>query len=146
MDDMREANGNLWDFYEQPNAVVCITTNGTVKNNGEVVMGRGCAREAKDKFPHVPRFLGRWIKRHGNVPAYFVGSRLMTFPVKHNWWEQADLALIEQSAKALADKANRVGLTFYLPRPGCGNGRLTWDEVRPVIEPILPDNVVVISF
>lgn len=40
---MREITGNLWDYYEKPGYVVCITTNGVVNAKGRAVMGRGCA-------------------------------------------------------------------------------------------------------
>ena len=41
---MREVVGNLWTY---PADIRVITTNGTVKNDGTCVMGRGCAAEAK---------------------------------------------------------------------------------------------------
>jgi len=37
---MKELRGNL---FHTPCDVICITTNGFVKRNGEAVMGRGCA-------------------------------------------------------------------------------------------------------
>jgi len=36
--------------------------------------------------------------------------------------------------------------TVVLPRPGCGNGQLDWSDVHPVIAPILPDSVHVITY
>lgn len=145
---MREARGNLWDFYKQPNAVVCITTNGFVKQNGECVMGRGCAREASIKFPGLAKRLGDMIKTVGNVLHTFNDERLITFPVKHVWWKPADFELIKQSAEALATEASEhPAMIFYLPRPGCGNGGRNWEtEVKPILESVgLPDNVVVVS-
>jgi len=32
-----------------------------------------------------------------------------------------------------------------LPRPGCGNGHRTWEEVKPLLDG-LPDNVWVITW
>jgi hypothetical protein len=26
---------------------------------------------------------------------------------------------------------------IYLPRPGCGNGRLNWEDVKKILSPIL---------
>lgn len=139
---MREIIGQLWDFYGKLNTVVCITTNGTVRQDGAAVMGRGCALEASERFPEFRMALGHHIKRNGNVPMRLEGEMLITFPVKHNWFEAADLALIQKSAQWLAgcDPA----YTYVLPRPGCGNGRLQWRDVHPLIE-FLPDNVWVIS-
>jgi len=148
---MKEIKGELWDFYGKPGCVVCITTNGTIKKDGTIVMGRGCAREAKDRDPLLPFTLGWHVKETGNKPLLIVVSGtsnglVCSFPVKHNWWEQADLSLIKESAHRLMDiiESSPEPRTFILPRPGCGNGKLTWEQVKPVLE-FLPDNVWVIS-
>jgi hypothetical protein len=145
---MQELDGNLWDFYGLSNQhIACITTNGFVKNNGECVMGRGCAREARDKFPGFAKFLGDTIKQLGNKVHLFGTPRLCSFPTKHVWWEKSDLGLIKKSARELANIAQAApDNIFYLPRPGCGNGQLRWEDVRPVIASILPDNVVVVNY
>lgn len=137
---MIESAEDIWKFYGQPGHVVCITTNGFVKKNGLAVMGRGCAAEAARLFPQFPALLGFHITQHGNVAMRVPGKPILTFPVKHNWWEKADLALIKKSVEFLSgcDRA----YTFHLPRPGCGNGRLSWEDVKPLLES-LPDNVVV---
>lgn len=144
---MKEAQGDLWNFAESPNAVICITTNGMVKKNGECVMGRGCAQEAKRRFPGLPEKLGQMIKEFGNV-VHELAPNLISFPVKHNWWEDADLKLIELSAINLNKLARlNPAKVFYLPRPGCGNGRRDWEvEVKPLIQLLLPDNVIVITY
>lgn len=144
---MREAQGDLWNFAESSDAIICITTNGTVKKNGECVMGRGCAKEASRKFPDLPKRLGQLINASGNV-IHKLAPNIISFPVKHNWWEEADLKLITRSAMELAAIAQRhPNKIFYLPRPGCGNGKRDWEvEVRPLIKNILPDNAVVITY
>ena len=144
---MLEIKGNLWNYYGQPNVVVCITTNGFIKKNGEAVMGRGCALEATRLYPELPKLLGDHLKSMGNFPHLFEFERggLISFPVKHNWWENADLNLIQLSAGYLSGLAGiKSNTAFILPRPGCGNGHLSWEEVKPVIE-FLPNNVWVIS-
>ena len=146
MDYMIEIIGNLWDFYEVPNRIICITTNGTVKKNGCCVMGRGCASEAAKRIPQLAYLVGQGIKQAGNVMLRFPELKLFTFPVKHNWWEQADLELIRDSARSLEYWAKEEPYTtFILPRPGCGNGKLKWKDVKPVIK-FLPDNVEVITY
>lgn len=143
---MREIKGNLWDYYGKPMHVVCITTNGVVKkSNGECVMGRGCAREAKDKIRGIAKELGDKIKARGNVLHSLDDSKVLAFPVKHRWNEMADLDLIRNSTVQLKDLATKLsGFTFVLPRPGCGNGGRLWREVEPIVKD-LPDNVFVIS-
>ena len=39
---MKEVKGDIWNFYNKGYWIV-IPTNGTVKRNGEAVMGRGVA-------------------------------------------------------------------------------------------------------
>jgi hypothetical protein len=143
---MKEITGNLWDYYGKPLTVVLITTNNYVKGNGHAVMGRGCALEAKKKFPGIARRLGEMLQ-HSKDGLKIVGESLWTFPVKHSWEQPADLELIRKSAAHLGKAArDNPRLTFVLPRPGCGNGRLLWLEVAPILEPLLPDNVWVIDF
>lgn len=136
------------DLWSEPCTGLCITTNGYVKPNGRAVMGRGCALEAKKKFPDIDYTLGRVIKQFGNHvhPLRIDGQKVIySFPVKHNWWEQADIDLIKQSCRELAEFAKGAGhKLILLPRPGCGNGHLRWEYVKPVIEELLPCNVVIV--
>ena len=149
---MKEARGNLWTF---PADAYVITTNGFVKKNGAAVMGRGCAKEALDKFPGIAQVLGKRIQEHGNhISLIWQHPFVISFPVKHNWWEKADIDLIKRSAEELvelvgyADKNSQYYpfQQVVLPRPGCGNGQLNWEDVKPVIEPILDDRYTVITF
>jgi hypothetical protein len=159
---MIEVKGNLWTY---PADVLVITTNGTVKKNGECVMGRGCAKEAKDKCSgwNLAKHLGDLITEKGNHVhfLYSIGQQDMvdvySFPVKHKWMEKADIELIKRSAHELvhemigmpSDKGYLVSETtsvILLPRPGCGNGQLKWEDVKPVLEPILDDRFHVITF
>ena len=59
---MKEITGNLW---RQPQAdLICITTNGYATRAGKAVMGRGCAKQAANKYPEIPKFLGSKHGRH----------------------------------------------------------------------------------
>lgn len=142
---MKEIAGNIWDFY--PGHAIVITTNGNVKKkNGECVMGRGCAKEAKDRFPWIAKELGFRIKRYGNH-VHLLGQGIISFPTKHNWWEDSDISLIERSTQELVAIVNEIGWdSVVLPRPGCSNGRLEWDEVKPVLEKYLDDRFEIITF
>ncbi|MAG39689.1 hypothetical protein CMI41_01855 [Candidatus Pacearchaeota archaeon] len=83
---MIEITGNL---FEQTDAcAIAITTNGFIKRNGEAVMGRGCAAQAKSKWPTISRELATNLNVVGNIPSVlFLPSTLpysvLSFPVKH---------------------------------------------------------------
>lgn len=146
---MIEVTGDLWTY---PADVRVITTNGTVKKNGECVMGRGCAWEAKQKWPELAGALGNAITLLGNYPHQFgpmhYGQIIITFPIKHKWMEKADLKLIEHSACLLVqDFADQhpEWKTIVVPRSGCGNGQLLWEDVKAVLAPILDDRFYVIT-
>ena len=167
---MIEVAGNLWEF---PADVRVITTNGTVKKNGECVMGRGCAAEARQRDATFPALLGHHIKINGNrvgMIGVIGGLPILSFPVKHEWFQKADLDLIQRSALSLAIWAGHAAkdgpLTVVLPRPGCGNGGLHWCNcmeleasgardrtdgghcygIKHVLAPILDDRFHVITF
>lgn len=150
---MLEQTGNLWDLAKLPDILV-ISTNGFVKKNGECVMGRGIAKEAKDRFPSIAKDLGNYILLLGSGVHHlgiYGDYYILSFPVKHNWWEKADPKLIEMSAKQLAYIIDstfdpNLHISIYLPQVGSGNGKLNWDDVKKVISPILDDRFVAVTF
>jgi len=142
---MKEIKENIWYFYNK-GAFVVIPTNGFVKNNGECVMGRGLALQAKTKFPEFAKELGTMIcDCEGQFVFLFKHKRMFTFPVKHKFWEKANLKLIEKSCKELVQLAtvNKIETLIYLPTVGCGNGKLSWEDVKLILEKHLDDKFVV---
>lgn len=146
--------GNMWNFIKKPEYRIFVTTNGTVKQNGAVVMGTGCAKEAKDMFPAIPLFLGellqKWYKENNtNIPPvmWLKDYNLGVFPVKMQWYFKADLKLIEQSAKTLREMAddNKWTEKIVVPWPGCGNGGLKRQQVEPILAKYFDDRFIVIG-
>ena len=111
-------------------------------------MGRGVALQAANKFSGLSRQLAALVRVKGNrvhVLEERKGYRLITFPVKHSWEERADPDLISASAEQLLHLTEvHKSCLFILPRPGCGNGQLDWEEVKPLLIH-LPDNVFVVT-
>jgi hypothetical protein len=160
---MREITGNLW---EVKCAARCITTNGeTLSDNVTAVMGRGVALQAKERYPWLPKRLGKLLRAHGNH-VYDLGRwdkvRIITFPTKRRWRAPSELRLIRESCRELRslilpetglvagmprpkDFPKLVG-DIVLPRPGCGHGNLNYAAVRPILLEELPeDNFVVVT-
>lgn len=151
---MREFNGNILENLMEFDGI-CITSNGTIKNNGACVMGAGIAKAVRDGIPGIDLELGRKIKKNGNVVNALGEIKLITgtvklfsFPVKHNWYETADIKLIEASLIRLNQIVEHYNLyNVALPRPGCGNGKLNWEkDVKPVIENLVSDRIIICSF
>lgn len=143
---MKEEFGDIWEKYDQGYWIV-ITTNGSVKKDGTAVMGRGIALQAKQRFPDIPLRLGRAISEDGNLPVFFPRYRVVTLPVKRVWSEKADLDLIYTSCLRLEQgvlAVFKIKVPIYTVRPGCGNGGLKWEDVKPVIS-FLSDDFVVIE-
>lgn len=138
---LKEFYGDFWEF---PANVHIITTNGFRKKNGNAVMGAGIAKQAAKRYSMLPHLLGEHLRVNGNVPNAFTtpDGIILTFPVKHAWYEKADLRLIEHSARLIRDMIIRNSLyneTFVTVRPGCGNGQLYWQDVRPYLDEIWDD-------
>jgi hypothetical protein len=144
---MKELRADLWEVEAE---LRVITTNGYVNKKGAAVMGRGCALEAKQRYPGIPFILGDMIKARGNHVHIF-GSELevplASFPVKHNWWEKADFTLIERSTMELLELVNRLAIdSIVMPRPGCGNGQLDWSDVKPILQFHLDNRFTVVDY
>jgi hypothetical protein len=114
---MIEVVGNLWTY---PADFRVITTNGATRGDGLAVMGRGCALEAKKRYPKLARLLGERLRARGNHVQFFsdreIGDRLglFTFPVKHRWDQPADLDLIRRSTEEFARQL-LASSTYVLP-------------------------------
>jgi hypothetical protein len=147
---MREEKVNIWDMHKN-NKWICITTNSYVKLNGELVMGRGCAKEARDRFPDIAKRLGTvyYQTRFEKFPPVIIlkDLRIIAFPTKCFFKHPAKLDIIENSCKQLMYNIEARGIKeVYLPRPGCGYGALSWEkEVKPLIATFLDDRVIVVT-
>lgn len=140
---MQYVNGNLWNFH--PASPVCITTNGIIKKNGQLVMGAGIALQAKMQFPNLPYKLANLVRDYGNHVFYLDEENLFSFPTKNDWRDKSDIDLITNSCMQLVGLSTKFGFTqVYLPKPGCANGQLSWPAVDKVISEILDDRFVVV--
>lgn len=150
---MREQFGDWWQMYADAR---CITTNGFIKKDGTGVMGAGTAGQAQMRWPYFPEILGERLKDGGNhvqimeyeEDSLFHGKSVayLMFPVKHVWYEDASLDLIKRSVDELIVLADQheAWQEILLPRPGCGNGNLMWEEVKPLVE-VLDHRFVVVD-
>lgn len=140
---MTETTGDIWDY--RGTAVIAITTNGQVSKSGRAVMGRGVAAQAARLMPSLPERLARCIAERGNH-VHDLGENMVSFPVEHSPYEVPDLQLIARSARELVALADARGWrSIVVPRPGCGGGGLSWNEVRPLLESCFDERFVVIS-
>jgi hypothetical protein len=145
---MREFAGDMWRL--RGDAYV-ITTNFSMRKDGHAVMGRGCALEAKEKWPDVSLLLGALLRTNEHrvhVLRIIRKDRyLISYPVKFFFSERADLDLITVSAEQLRNLAQDLGLkNIVMPRPGCGNGGLRWEEVKLEIGGFLDERFIVCRY
>lgn len=143
---MKIIKDDIWK-YRGNKTPICVTTNGFVKKSGECVMGRGIAHQTKLKFPEFPLLVGEKIRQFGNKVFYFRGYDIITFPVKHNWWNEGSLELIRESATKLLELLDEYKFDeIYLTKPGCHNGKRDWEtEVKPILEEVFKneDRIVI---
>lgn len=133
---------NIFQLPLNPTEVACVTTNGMVKKEVNVLY-------------HVSAKLGTYIKLYGNRcfdlglypaidPVYDRTDsermfHLISFPTKHNWRNNSDIGLIKESCINLLRICDARGiLKCYLPAIGCGCGGLDFQrQVLPVVSEIL---------
>ena len=139
---MRVIVGNIWDYFGEYSSIV-IPTNGSIKRNGAAVMGKGLALQARERFKGIDKILGGLLQSYGEIP-FLLPYNLISFPTKWEWYEKADLKLIAASANILAGMISiyKLGL-IYMPKIGCGNGGLLWEEVEPILEKLNRSVIIV---
>jgi hypothetical protein len=140
---VQEIYGDIWAFQGQ--AVIVITTNGSLTRDGRAVVGRGVARQAATRYPDLPERLGVLLQTGGNH-VHDLGNGLVSFPVEETAWSLPDVSLIARSAKELRSLADlRQWQNIVIPRPGCGGGGLSWPGVRPYLLTAFDHRFIVIS-
>lgn len=126
---------------------ICIPTNGMIKKDGNAVMGKGVALYA-DRQYQLGKKLAEHLVKNGNVPGILANDQnvhIISFPTKNNWADDSDIELIKQSAEHLVKIADENNLkSIYLPKIGCGCGRLDWDAVKSVISDIFDDRFTIV--
>lgn len=133
--------------------IYIFTGNPIIKANGAIVMGRGAAKQVRDSYPGIDQAFGRAVKDNPENSLLFVSVRprsgkaeakiLGWFKVKNHWQQEARLDLIQESVYALTTQAvANPDVTFHMNYPGIGNGKLTEEEVNPLLTQ-LPNNVII---
>ena len=148
-----QSTGSLFCLPQNEHEAAVVTTNGVIRKNGDAVLGKGQALEARKLVPGLEHQLGEYLRRYGNR-AFYMGvhrvgeclTSLVTFPTKHHYRDNSDLDLIAESALQVKEIASKFQLTkVYLPPVGCGLGNLDYEkQVRPVLHQILDDDRFVI--
>lgn len=154
MRQLHLTNSSIFNMPHGPKTAICITTNGIIKKNGEAVMGAGVAKSATKHYQGIARTLANQLRQHGNHVFYLgnynttmCGNHVVfSFPTKHDWKDPSDINLIIQSAHELVQICDKMGIQeCFIPRPGCNNGRLNWNDVCRAIEPILDNRFIIIT-
>jgi len=148
---MQIVKEDLFQAKDLP-VMVVVTTNSMVKGNGALVMGRGAARQVRDKVPGIDIECGQRIvarKEHDTFAAYqdiygFLEVRPWTrpgkggfgiFQVKHHFKSAAQIDLINYSCQTLSQwiRRNEFKCPVRMNFPGIGNGRLGRAKVEPIL-------------
>lgn len=142
---------------------ICVTTNGIVKNDGSLVMGKGIALTFAKIWTTLPKEFGLMVSMYGNRVFHveccydtlngYIHDRarnrlthVFSFPTKYHYADDSCPKLIEQSAKDLVKLTEHYKLKqVFMTRPGCGNGRLDWQNVKPILEKYFDDKYIVVS-
>ena len=126
--------------------IYMFTANSCIKDNGALVMGRGCAKTVRDIYTGVDKLFGKEIEHMSEFNIKFIKWHeqwIGAFQTKVNWQDKSPKRLVLHSTQKLCDVAKkRPQWTFHLPCPAVSNGGMEVDDVLNMIE-ILPDNVIV---
>lgn len=155
---MKIVTGNIWNaFYSGKYDVFLFPSNGVIRNSAPpaLVMGAGVARAVRNSFSGIDIAFAEIIKRRGTqengvwkygvvVSANKWGvstfTRVGAFQSKLDWRDPSSLDILDYSVQRLCDALDMYPWKVMMPFPATGNGKLTQDQVLPVIER-LPDNV-----
>ena len=110
------------------------------------VMGKGIAKEFKDKYPLMYEQYHRMCLNHeiktGEVyPYYENGSvRILNFPTKQHWRSPSKLEYISEGLDFFVEHYEEWKIqSIAFPPLGCGNGGLDWKTIGAIMVKKLQD-------
>lgn len=127
------------DLFSSPAQVIVNTVN-TVG-----VMGKGIALEFKKRYPEMFDHYKKICDKHnlviGKLMLWYAPDHwLLLFPTKEHWRNPSKIEYIEKGLMAFVRKYADYNITsIAFPKLGCGNGELSWKDVRPLMEKYLSD-------
>ena len=159
---MREVSGDLFSYHAD---AIVIPTNTQIRYPKDTdphlaypvaVMGAGLAKQAAEREPELPAWLGERISQHGGEHVYVYTletsdgedpTYYACLPTKCHWKDRSSLGLITDMVHELRFIARAMAWELIaLPRLGCGLGGLRWeDQVRPLLLDLdLDDRFVIV--
>jgi hypothetical protein len=128
------------------NEIYMFTANSTLKNDGKLVMGAGCAKTVRDTYHGIDKMFGDKIGHLSEFNVLFVKHNeqwIGAFQTKINWQESSPMFIVMDSVNKLTRIANERPLwTFHLPCPAINHGGQKVEDILPMLEQ-LPDNVII---
>lgn len=142
----RFKKGDMWSAFDSADLFL-ITTNSTIKRDGSLVMGRGIAKQARDRFKGLDFALGQRIK---NLSTYgllisenWPESKLGAFQTKWHSNLPSNPALVGYSIGKLEQFiADNSVMNVHLNFPGIGYGGLDKELLLRTLA-VLPNNVYI---
>ena len=129
--------GNMFSDLDQADCAV-----NTVNCNG--VMGKGVALEFRNRFPDMFSWYKDLCKARqiqpGHVYPYVDETNLTIFNMatKDDWWNRSEYDWVDSALQDLRDYMmvyyDNHDKLLLMPPPGCGNGGLQWDMVKPMVK------------
>jgi len=106
-------------------------------------MGKGIALQFKQRWPqNFKAYESACERKEVQLGKMFIVDLgqwekprfLINFPTKAHWKGDSEIGYIESGLKDLVLQVSRLGIkSIALPPLGCGNGKLDWSEVKPLI-------------
>lgn len=165
---MIELYDDIWQMVETPLPelilitqtaatikILIITTNLQTNVKGNAVMGRGIALEARKRFPRCDEVLGNHLRTDNREHYTQIAHKrdcdliVCAVPTKDHWKNPSTPQLIERALQSIIRievDIVQMGLIpiFLIPELGCGNGGLSWPDVKPLFTKYLVSNQFII--
>jgi O-acetyl-ADP-ribose deacetylase (regulator of RNase III) len=120
---------------------IFITSAQVIVNpvNCKGVMGKGLALAFKQRYPAMFAVYQQECRigklRIGQPTLYRESTPwILNFPTKDHWRDASKLEYLEQGLQYFVDHYREMGIqSIAFPKLGAGLGKLSWDEVGPLM-------------